>query len=679
MRPVRVGQFLSFITKSAAQRYDSDAMAWQPLLPQIFVWRDSCNVYAVAGPDGTVIIDAGTGNWLDHLDELPKPPVALLCTHFFRDHSAGAVKAARVGLPVYVPEGEHDIFANPRQHFAQRDTFIIYDNYWDLCAPIEGIPVAGVLQDYGRITLGGLDFEVVPLPGVTLTQVGLALRVPYLVGDARSPGQTDSQIVFCAEAIHSPGRMARIAPLQYNYNDLGGAVNAWYTARDLRRLQPDALLPSLGQPICTATDDALEGLQMSLANLCAGRPVEAAHIAAAENPLIRQVSEHVWHSTQAASISWFIISKNNKALVIDYGYHEQRGLLAAGYSKPYRRRPLLHSLEALKTQFGIERIDVALISHFHDDHVCGVRLLQRLHGTQCWVTDAFSDLLSEPAAHAFPCNWPYGVHIDRCFRHDQIARWEEYEFQFAPMSGHTRFGSLIGFEADGLRFAHTGDQYFFLSKTGAWPAPDDDFRTWDDKTISQNHVYRNGALLDGYALSADWLTAWRPDIVLSGHQQAFHTNADFFRIVKDWAGEYAELHKRAMALGDDEAHFNLDSWGGWIWPYRSTLKVPGPATVKVTVRNPLPHKATLDVRLVGPTGWSGTSATLYASARAEVSCQLEITPDAPCILQPFAVELVADGQPFGQVAEGLMTVNETGVSATLTPRPAATQPEHQSH
>ena len=42
-------------------------------------------------------------------------------------------------------------------------------------------------------------------------------------------------MAFAGEAIHSPGRMARIAPLQYDYNDLGGAVNAYWSAGELRR------------------------------------------------------------------------------------------------------------------------------------------------------------------------------------------------------------------------------------------------------------------------------------------------------------------------------------------------------------------------------------------------------------------------------------------------------------
>ena len=234
-------------------------------------------------------------------------------------------------------------------------------------------------------------------------------------------------------------------------------------------------------------------------------------------------------------------------------------------------------------------------------------------------------------------------------------QWEEFTFHFGRMNGHTRFASLIGFEADGKRFAHTGDQYFFADKNLDW-LQGDNLVDWSDKRPMQNHVYRNGALLDGYALSAKWMRRWRPDIVLSGHQAPFYTNDDFFNLLDRWTSEYESMHKRVMPLGGDETHFNVDAWGGWIWPYRTHLAAPAPVTVTVTVRNPLPRAATLAVRLVGPSGWAGTAAVIHADARAEVSCELQITPSGLCQRQPFAVELSADGQLFGQVAEALMTV-----------------------
>ena len=131
-----------------------------------------------------------------------------------------------MGFDVLVPIGEAGIFADPVQHFRERQSYIVYDNIWDQFAPIEPARVTPV-HDYGRSTSAGLVFTVVPLPGVTPHHTGYALAMP----DGRP-------VVFSGEAIHSPGRVARIAPLQYDYNDLGGAVNAHWSAGALRRLRP---------------------------------------------------------------------------------------------------------------------------------------------------------------------------------------------------------------------------------------------------------------------------------------------------------------------------------------------------------------------------------------------------------------------------------------------------------
>ena len=214
------------------------------------------------------------------------------------------------------------------------------------------------------------------------------------------------------------------------------------------------------------------------------------------------------------------------------------------------------------------------------------------------------------------------------------------------MSGHTRFAALIGFEADGKRFAHTGDQYFFT----------DGVADFASNGRAQNHVYRNGALLDGYEVSGKWMLDWRPEVVLQGHQPAMFTDDAFFRHIAAWSEDYADTHRRIMPLGETETHFNEDSWGGWIWPYRTHLPAVAPVDVTVTVRNPFPHRAELQVRLVGPKGWQGSAATLTAETRAEATCSLTILPNGPCRRQPIAAELSAEGQPFGQVAEALVTV-----------------------
>ena len=48
--------------------------------------------------------------------------------------------------------------------------------------------------------------------------------------------------------------------------------------------------------------------------------------------------------------------------------------------------------------------------------------------------------------------------------------------------------------------------------------------------------------------------------------------------------------------------------------------------------------------------------TLTVPARAEAACDLAITPTGPCRRQPFAAELSVEGQPFGQIAEALVSI-----------------------
>jgi glyoxylase-like metal-dependent hydrolase (beta-lactamase superfamily II) len=616
--------------------------AWHEVVPGVLLFRDSCNVYAVQGPEGCLLVDAGTGLWLDHLDELPVEPVVLACTHFFRDHSAGAVRACERGIPVFVPEGEKELFADPALHFLRRESFIVYDNYWDHFAPIESIPVAGLLADHETLRLAGLEVEVVPLPGATLTQVGLELTLP----------QDGRRVVFCGETIHSPGRVARIAPLQYGYNDLPGAWNVIVSSRRLRRRTPVALLPSLGEPILASIDGALEALELNLRQHVRGRD-DLDEAKALDADQLERVTDHVWRGATMTAYGTFVVADSGRALAIDFGY----GLGSATgetRSAPHLRRGSLEPVCALQERTGVEGVDVVLVSHYHDDHVASIKLLQRVFRSECWCPDWFSDLLEEPADFAFPCIWPVPTRVDRRIPADEPAVWEGISFRATPMTGHTRFSAAIAFEADGVRFAHTGDQYHLdalFESSRREQAPD-----WLATDVLANHVYRNGAFLDSFARSASWLREWRPDVVLSGHQPAMWTNDAFFDRIDEWAQAYERMHRESMVLGDDETHFGLDSWGGWIRPYRSHVPEPGPIPITATVRNPLPATARLDVKLVGPSGWHGSSARMDAAPRAEVSCALSITPAGQCRRQPIAVELTANGVPFGQVAEALVTV-----------------------
>ena len=66
---------------------------WERIEEGIHRLQDSCLVYAVDGPEGVVLVNAGTGLAADHLDEISRDkPVTVLLTHHFRDHTDGAIR-----------------------------------------------------------------------------------------------------------------------------------------------------------------------------------------------------------------------------------------------------------------------------------------------------------------------------------------------------------------------------------------------------------------------------------------------------------------------------------------------------------------------------------------------------------------------------------------------------------
>ncbi len=618
---------------------------WQQLFPEIHRFPDSCNVYAIEGPRGTVFVNAGSGDWLEGIDAQFKPPYFLLLTHFFRDHSAGASKASRLGIEVFAPWGECQILNDPIEHFRSLENYVAYENLWESFAPITPT-IANPIRDYEDLRLAGLTFTSIPLPGVTPHHTGFQITTP----------QSGRQVVFCGEAVHSHGRMARIAPLQHDYADLSGAVNAASSAACLQSISPDVLLPSLGAPLQENIADALEALQSSLGALCSTRIEEATHIGNIGRHDLERVSDHVWMSTESVAISWFIVSESNKVLAIDYGYSggcDDPRPAVGPWKWPTRnkvlcRRALLHSIQALEKTFGIDTVDVVLLSHFHDDHVAGVPVLQRLHDTRCWTLDHIAPLVEYPEAHRFPCNWPERTRVDRVIAADEVVEWEGIRFHFEPMSGHTRFSALIGFEVDGLRFAHTGDQLLPSDHD-----PEDG--EWKLSQFVHTEVYRNGADLTSFRKSADWLCKWRPDFVLSGHQRAIRTTPRFFDAVQEVADTFERDHLNAMVLGPDEVHFGLDSMAGWIWPYRVSALVNRTTKVSVVVRNPRPEPTSLHLRLVVPDGWMTEPKTVAAEPRQEVLCDLEFTPMGVSDRIPIALELRTDKHNFGQIAEALVT------------------------
>jgi glyoxylase-like metal-dependent hydrolase (beta-lactamase superfamily II) len=605
---------------------------WQQLADGLFMMQDSCLVYALRGPSGTVIVNAGTGEAAEGLEEVADGEVTVLLTHHFRDHSDGALRLAARGALIIAPYWDQEYFLDPEQHFRERQIWNSYDNRWDRFSPVRAIPVDEWAMDYESRQIAGLTWTVVPTPGVTNGACS------YVVDHG------GRRLAFVGEVICGHGRTGRLAPLQYNYNDLQGARNLFHSATRVLAQGADLMLPSLGSPIQDPAA-AVGALRQNILEIPRMQPGFGS-IVDPEVDDVEQILPHLYRARYSGAETHFLVADSGKVLSIDYGYANSVSV-APGKSHPSNRRPLLHSMTGLHKHTGADGIDTVLVSHFHDDHVNGINLLRRLFGTQVWAADLFADLLERPWRFDRPCLWHEPIRVDRRLPTHETFDWEGIEFRLTPMSGHTRFATLISFEIDGQRVVHTGDQIFY--DTGAWRP---------GAHMTTNHVYKNGLDMGCYHAVVDELEAIQPQWVLTGHTPPFQPAPEWYSEIRRGAEAFDDLHRKLMIVGDQDVHFGAESQGGKLKPYRVHLVAGEQTQMQGWILNPLPRTAMATARLVVPDGWSAEVVTVELGPRQQQDITLTLTPalGTTCRRQPIALELTVEDQPFGQVAEALVTV-----------------------
>lgn len=141
---------------------------WERLEEGLYRFQDSCTIYALQGPDGTVLVNTGAGHTADHLDEVARgKPITVMLTHHFRDHTDGAIRLHDKGATIIGPYWDQEYLIDPEQHFRERQQWNSYDNRWDRFSPVRSLPITNWMMDYETRDIAGLSWEVVPTTGMT--------------------------------------------------------------------------------------------------------------------------------------------------------------------------------------------------------------------------------------------------------------------------------------------------------------------------------------------------------------------------------------------------------------------------------------------------------------------------------------------------------------------------------
>ena len=607
------------------------------IVQNVYLHKDTCNVYVIEEGTGLIVIHAGNGSVLDKIStSFPgKKIIACLNTHHFRPTVQGLPLFEEHDISIYVPYWEQDMFCGTTGFWQERQTWINYDGRWDRFSPISSIKPAGYLRDYDKIRIGEFTFEIIPTPGPTPGAISLSLRIG------------GKKIIFTGDLIYGPGKVWNLASSQWNYNDAYGVCYWIQSLREIRAKGADILLPCHGEPIFSP-QEALEKLEQNFNLLLKyrARPEELDAVKTEKWSGLTKITDHLYLDKASVAQSFYLISQSNKAMALDYGYRAP--MLFPIKHHFSTRRPLLHGIEALKERFGIERIDVVIPSHIHDDHVCGIPLLERLFGTQLWCAERLADVLENPYRYNVQCIWPESMKVHRRIPFEKEFWWEEYKFKMHPSGAHTFYSAMIEFEVDGLKVIHTGDQQGFSDMV---KRPD---------MFYHNYVYQNRFRREEMMNAAKLIRKIRPDLIISGHWETVKVNDEVLKALEKAGSEQVKIHE--MLLPTNEFDWNCDHIGAEVFPYHLEFSEPNQSKkVQVKIRNPFKEAKGGLVKMVLPEGWQVVPQAHKVQIKGLGEKTLEFTIKIPGKLkvrrQPIAVDVTLDNYPLGQIAEALVTAN----------------------
>lgn len=596
----------------------------------VHLYRNTCNVYVLVRDRDAVLIDFGDGSVLDHLDEFGADRVTdVLVTHHHRDQVQGLHRAVAHGARVWVPPVERDLFDKVHVHWQQR----VLDNYYDLrqdrFSLLEPVAVAGVVPEYRTRRFGGVDVTTVPTPGHTLGSVS------YLVDlDGR-------RLAFTGDLIHGPGTVWSLAATQWSYSDLEGVKATVLSLYELEARCPDLVLPSHGDPIPEPRPafDLLETRLRALIDTRRDTPWQARDQWA--NPF-EEVTPHLLRNTSSFATSYALLSDTGNALLIDFGF-DMIVNLPTGDDRS-SRRPWLPSVSVLRQDFGVDRVEAAVPTHYHDDHVAGFNLLREVESTQVWSARSVADVLTTPRRYDLPCLWYDPIPVDRVLETGRPVRWHEYELTVYPLPGHTLYAVAIAFEVDGQRVVATGDQ-----QTTTWQP--------GERAEVLNLQYKNRFRIDDFTKSAELYRRLRPELMISGHWAPRKVDDAYLDLLAEKGAELARLHRELLPLS--EVDFEAEGVGAWIRPYQVTTAPGRPFTVEVEARNPFADADEVTVALVVPAGWRAEPDSVSAEVpgRANQTFEFVVTPGRrPCRRARLGADLTVGATRFGQHAEALVDV-----------------------
>lgn len=611
------------------------------LLPDLFVWKDTCNVYVLKDGDAALLIDLGDGSVLDHLGEIGvKNAEWVLFTHHHREQCQGAPRLERHGIKVAVPEAERALFEKPSDFRKMRpslgDKYTVYGASYAR-PPITPVKVEKTFKALDEFTWRGYKIRCIETAGHS--PGGMS----YLV-------QTGGRwLAFSGDVMLAGGKMHYWPDSEWDYGFGAGIYPLAAGAGQLESYDPAFLLPSHGPPVQDAGKqlrDYINKLKRFEKLYLRGYGVKSFNGADHDTfsrptsiPGLGQVSKHLYKlcgGNQWANFG-LIISDSGRGLVVDCGLD---------------KKTLDEVLDKMKEQMGLKGIDAVLITHMHGDHILDAPYLSEKWGAKIWTLKSIIDLFERPGRYDFSAMVQSysksldSVKIDRAFDPGESFDWEGFRFTVDWLPGQTKYGCCLRGEIDGNYVVFTGDNIF--------GNPADPEQDGHEAVVAHN----DAVLEEGYMVCADLLKKFKPDILIGGH--SFVMNQPKKMIDRFWKWSRA-MRQSFMDLSSEEDYrYMYDPYWVRAEPYRTVSKAGESSEVVIHVKNFLKRGQSHRIAVHAPEGITVEprilEGTIEPGGVKQQSIRLAVGAGVAAGVKIVALDVTLDGRRYGERFDLLLEV-----------------------
>ncbi|MBN2475246.1 MAG: MBL fold metallo-hydrolase [Pirellulales bacterium] len=601
------------------------------LSEHLAVYHGPINVGIVRHGDRALLIDCGDGSVVEALPEPDLKAIEqVIFTHHHRDQACGAHALAAAGARLGVPAAERDYFDNVGAYWTDpKSRWHLYNQHPHHLMLAESVRVDATFGQGDQWAWGPAKIQVLATPGHTDGSISYVVEVD------------GKRVVFCGDAIYDAGQVWEIHSLQKGtqttdyHGFLGAREQLVASLGRIRAAQPDALVPSHGN-IMHDPPKAIDALAQRL-ETCYDRYVAISALrhyfpkmftdyAGREDHMSIRPGKPVPACLRHFGTTWLLVSQDKAALAMDCGSPQ-----------------VVEELKQLIAQDEIGQVEALWVTHYHDDHVDAIPLLQKTFDCPC-ITDRFvAGVITDPLAWRLPCISPSKARVDRATEDGQSWQWHEFKLTAYHFPGQTLYHAGLLAEGRGLRMLFVGDS-FTMGGIDDYCAHN---RNWLGRDV-------------GFDRCLALIEELRPTHIFNCHvDTAFDFTAEQVRFMR---ANLAEREKRFGRLVPwDHPNYGTDEPWVRCHPYEQKAAAGNRVSFDVVVTNHSTEPRAASARAVSPRAIGGcvgdwVRAEVPQKSDGRLRLSLAVPPDAKPGRYVIAVDVRYGGRSLPQFSEAIVVV-----------------------